>query len=126
MPGARFFSYRHEVGKDVRADRRDHAQAQRPAKLVLAAARDALDAPTSSSTRCACSTDRLARRGHDHLVLVALEERHAELVLELGEREGKRGLRDEALLRGAAEMALLGEGDDVASSVRVMEGVAGG
>ena len=49
-----------------------------------------------------------------HLVLVALEELHPELVFELGERQRERGLGHEALLGGAPEMALLGQGDDVA------------
>src|SRR5690606_930205 len=42
------------------------------------------------------------------------EKAHAQLVLELGKRQRQRGLRDEALLRRAAEVPFLGQRDDIA------------
>ena len=69
--------------------------------------------PTSSSTRRACSTIGLAAAVTSTSFLLRSKSFTPELVLELGERERERGLGDEALLRRAAEMALLGEGDDV-------------
>jgi hypothetical protein len=86
---------------------------QRARELVLGPARDGVDLAHLVHHAARLLDHRLAARGEQHLVLVALEEPQAQLVLQLREGEGKRGLGDEALLRGAAEMALLGERHDV-------------
>ena len=56
-------------------------------------------------------------RGECDLVAAALEDLDLQLVLELFDRHGKRGLRDVAGLGGAAEVALAGHGQNVAKFV---------
>jgi len=57
--------------------------------------------------------DLFADRSDQHLALAALEDEHAELVLEILHRRRKAWLAYEAALGRAAEMALGGDGDDV-------------
>ena len=58
--------------------------------------------------------DAAADRRHGHFAAAALEQRDAELVFELLHRDRQRRLAHEALLRGAAEVALARKRDDVA------------
>ena len=57
--------------------------------------------------------DALAGLGQQHLARAALEELHAQFVLELLHRRRQARLAHEAALRRAAEVAFLGDGDDV-------------
>ncbi len=68
----------------------------------------------SSSTFCACSTMRSPTGVTVTSALAPLEQRRAQLFLELLDRHRQGGLAHEAFLRGAAEIALLRDGHDVA------------
>src|SRR3546814_5604719 len=58
-----------------------------------------------------CSSDLPARR--------AFDQRHAQFLLQLADLGGERGLADEARRRGAAEVQVLGEGDEVLEVTQV-------
>jgi hypothetical protein len=104
----------HQVGQQIRADRVDHAEAERPGQRVLAALRDLLDAGGLLDHRLRLPDDLVAERRHADLVRAALEDAHAELFLELLDRHAQGRLRDEAGLGRPAEVLLAGHGDDVA------------
>ena len=57
--------------------------------------------------------DLLARFGERDLVGIALDELHAQVVLQLLELGGERGLAHERALRGPAEVPLVGQRDEV-------------
>src|SRR5690242_1779874 len=58
--------------------------------------------------------DFLAGRGEGYPLRGALDELHAEVVLELLELRRERGLADEAAFGRAPEVARIGQGDEVA------------
>jgi hypothetical protein len=58
--------------------------------------------------------DALSHRRDGHFALATLEQRRAQFLLELLDGHRQRGLADETLLRGAAEVPFLGNGDEVA------------
>ena len=57
--------------------------------------------------------DLRADLGHEHALLAALEEVHAQLVLDVADRRREARLADEAAPGRAAEVALLGDRDEV-------------
>src|SRR5262249_50689524 len=65
------------------------------------------DAPRVREERLSCREDADAARG-------PLEERGAHLLLEAPDLAAQRGLRDVEPPRGAADVALLGDGDEIA------------
>ena len=105
---------RNQVRQQVRRDRVDHAEPQRPGELVASRLRELLDPRRLLQHLLRLLDDALADRRHRDLALAALEEARAQLLLELLDRDRKRGLAHEAALRGAAEAALVRDGDDVA------------
>src|SRR3546814_8917575 len=58
-------------------------------------------------------------RGQHHLARRAFDQRHAQFLLQLADLGGERGLADEARRRGAAEVQVLGEGDEVLEVTQV-------
>ncbi len=56
---------------------------------------------------------RLARAGEQHAAAGAVEQAHAQLALERLDLRGERRLRQPEARRGAAEMPLLGDGEEV-------------
>jgi len=108
----------NEVRQQVGRDRVDHAEAQRPDQLVATGLRDLLDPRRLLEHALRLLDDALAHRRDRDLALAALEERRAELVLELLDRDRERRLRHEALRRGAPEASFLRDRDDVAQLVQ--------
>jgi hypothetical protein len=105
---------RDQLGHEIRADRVYRAEAQRSNKLVLALRREVLDRRRFLEHALRLLDDPRARGRHRDFGAPALKQRDAELVLELFHRDRQGGLAHEAFFRGAAEMALAREGDDVA------------
>ncbi len=105
---------RHQVGEEVGADGVDGADAQRARQLVAAGGGQLLDHAALLQHALGLLDDLLAQRGDLDGGFRALEQRHAELLLELldGHRQGRLG--DEAALGGATKVALLGQCHDVA------------
>jgi hypothetical protein len=91
----------------------NHPQAQDALERVAALARDRFHALSLLQGAPCLRHDLLAGLGEEHAALAALEERHAQLLLEVLHGCGQTRLRDEAARRGLAEMARLGDGDDV-------------
>ncbi len=107
----------NEIGQQIRRHRVNDAEAQRADELVASTDRDLADARGLLQYLLRLLDDALAERRDRDLGLAALEQRRAELVLELLDRDGQRRLADEAPGGGAAEAALLRHGDDVAQLV---------
>ena len=107
-----------QVGQQVRRHRVDDAEPQRAGELVAPADRDLADARRLLEHLLRLLDDPLADRRDRDLALAALEQRRAELLLELLDRDRQRRLADEALARRAAEAALLRDRDDVAQLVQ--------
>ena len=84
-----------------------------PSSWSLSASATSLMAAACSSTLPRHGHDLLAERRRQDLLLAALEQ-HAELFLELLDRDAQRRLAHVATLGRAAEMLLLGQRDDVA------------
>ncbi|MCY1417326.1 hypothetical protein D9M71_328580 [compost metagenome] len=105
---------RNQVREQVWADGVDRADLERRNQLVFAGLGQLADALRLFEHLLRLGDDAFADRGQAHGALAALEDQHAQLVLELlhADREGR--LADVAALGGAAEMLLLGERDDVA------------
>jgi hypothetical protein len=59
------------------------------------------------------------RFGQQHLARRALDQRHAQLVLQLLDLRGQGGLADEAGFGGAAEVPMLGQGNQVVQVAQV-------
>ena len=109
--------HRHEVGQEVRRDRVDDAELERSRELVAPGLRELADARGFLEHPLRLLDDALADRRDGDLGLAALEQRRAELLLELVDRHRQRRLAHEALGRGAAEAPLLRDRDDVAELV---------
>ena len=76
-------------------------------------------ASTSARIRRARATSRLAGVGDRHLPRRPLDQRQADLVLEPADLLGERGLGDVLARRGAGEVALVGERDEVAELAKI-------
>ena len=113
MRGARLCRSGISCGMRIRADRVDRAEAQRRGELVLALLGDVLDRRRFLEHALRLLDDAVAHRCHRHFAAAALEKRHAELVLQLLDRDRQRRLAHEAFFRRAPEVALAGERDDV-------------
>ena len=108
-PPQRADQIRQQVGRD----RVNDPQAQDALERVAPLARDRLHALGLLQRAARLRHDLLARLGEEHAALAALEQLDAQLLLEVLHGCGQTRLRDEAALRGLAEMARFGDGDDV-------------
>jgi hypothetical protein len=104
----------NELRQQIWADRVNGAQPQRPRQRVAAGGGEVLDARSLFEHALRLLDDLLAGRRHCDFARPALEQRDAELLLELLHRHGKRGLRHEAGLRRVPEVPLARHRDDVA------------
>jgi hypothetical protein len=100
-------------GQQIGRDRRDHAEPQRAGQGVGGAAGGVEQAVRVHEQAPRALDEERARRGGQHAAAVALEELHAEQVLELGELGAERGLGHAALLGRLAEAEQIGHGHDV-------------
>ena len=108
---------RNQVRQQVRRDGVDHAEPEQADQLVASRLRDVADAGRFLQDLLRLLDDALADRRDRHLVLAALENLRAQLLLELLDRDRQRRLADEAMLRCPPEIAFLCDGDDVAKLV---------
>ncbi len=100
---------RHQIG----ADGVDRAKAQRAGEIVLALRREVLDHVGFFQHPLRLFDDALPNRRDCHFSRAALEQRDAEFIFEFFDRDRQCRLADETFFRGAAEMALACDGDDI-------------
>ena len=105
---------RDEPGKHVGRERRDDAEPQHAAERRLLAAREVADRAYLVEDGAGAGDDALAGGGRLHAARGALEEPHAERLLELPHLGAERRLAHMATLGGAPEVSRVGDGDDVA------------
>ncbi|MNJ70732.1 hypothetical protein D3C77_672120 [compost metagenome] len=105
---------RDQVREKVRADGVDGAHLERRRQLVLAGLGQFADALGLFQHLLRLGDYAFADRGQAYRALAALEDEHAELVLQFLHPDRQGRLADVAALGGTAEMLFLGEGDDVA------------
>ena len=105
---------RYQLGQDVRPYCRDDTEAERAHELILALRGDHLHLLGLFQHPLCLVDQSFAHRGYCDLVLPSLENLHAQLLLELLNRETQSRLRDEAPIGGLTEVPVLGDGDDVA------------
>ncbi|MCY1547220.1 hypothetical protein D9M68_832640 [compost metagenome] len=91
----------------------DDADAQRARQRIVALARDFLDAGAFFKHLLRLRDNALADGGDAHLGAAALEQGHAQFVLQLADRDRERGLADETGLGSPAEVPLSRYRDDV-------------
>ncbi len=108
----------NEVGQEVRRHRIDDAEPERAGQLVAAGLRNLPDLRRLLEHLLRLLDDTLADRRDRYLALAPLEQPGAKLLLELLDRDGQRGLAHEAALRGATEISLAREGDEIAQLVQ--------
>ena len=108
-------SIRHEIG----AERRNDAQMQRPCERIARRRGDRND--ISGCRQCApgMGENLFARRGRPHRMANTLEDREPELFFQFADLARERRLADVASFSRAAEMAEVGNGDDVAKITQV-------
>jgi hypothetical protein len=105
---------RHQGGQQPGADGVDHAEAHGPCQRILAGGGDLGHPRGFGQGPFGLRHDLGADRRRPDIARAALEQGHAEFFFELFHRHRQGRLRHIALVRGAAEMALAGEGNDVA------------
>ena len=100
-----------ELRQQVRRDRVDDAEAQPVTALALL--RDGLDARGLVERAARLRDDLGADLGELDAALAALEHAHTELLLDVLDRGRQARLAHERALGGAAEMLLVGDGDQI-------------
>src|SRR6185437_12258994 len=113
------------VRQKVRAEGRKDAKAQAAGFRILVAMRDVSDLLDFVQHLARARHDLLADVGQQDLARRALHQCHAEFVLELLDLGGQGRLADEACLGGAAEVLVVGEGNEVMEIAQVHGGGAG-
>jgi hypothetical protein len=105
---------RHQRRQQPGTDRVDHAETQWPGQRILAGGGDLGDAHRFGQCPFGLG-HHLGADGRDaDIAGTAFEQGNTEFLFKLLDRHRQRRLRHIALVRRAAEMALAGEGDDVA------------
>ena len=113
----------HHVRQQVGPERGEQAQAHAAGLRVAGAPRQFAQLLDVGHDPARALGHLQAHRGEHHAPGRALHQRHAQLVLELADLGAQRGLADEAGRRGLAEVAVVGEGDEVAQVTQVHGGV---
>ncbi len=103
----------HQVRQQVGADGVDHTQGEHAGQRVLAALGDFLDLGGLLQHALRLTDDLLAQRRDRHFAGTALEELDIELLLQLLDRHGQRGLGHITGFGGAAKMLFTCHGHDV-------------
>jgi len=109
-----FVQNRHQAREQIRPDGVDRADAQRTGERVPRLLGDALHALQLVEHAPCLFDDAFADRRDRNLGLAALEQGHAQLVLELLHRHAQGRLADEAGLGGAPEMMFARQCHDIA------------
>ncbi len=114
----------YEPGQQVRPERRDNAELQRADQRPLAAACRGNDGISLGQCAPRAGDHFLPRRRQMNNLVGALKQSRAKIALQLLELGAERGLADIARGGGAAEMQVIGDGDEVAQIAEV-HGLAG-
>ena len=104
----------NQLRQQIRRDRVDHPDAQRPAHRIAPRTGDFLQADSLLEHAPGLSDDTLAQCGNADIGGSTLEQRRAELPFDFLERHRQGRLADVTGLGRLAEVALAGEGHDVA------------
>ncbi len=110
---------RQRVGQQIGADCRNDADPQRSGERVARAARRRGDFGDRRQRAPGVLDDRLGARRDGDRAALALEDAHAEFRLQLEDLAAQRRLADVAGRRGAAEMTVVGDGDDILEIAQV-------
>ena len=106
-----------QSGQEVGRDGRDRAEADASAASGLGEFRKRVLHELQDVFRSL--EQQLTELGEHHLAWFAVNDRLAELVLELLDRAAQRGLREMQFLRGAGEVLRAGENDELIEEVEV-------
>ena len=115
----RFPQGREDQGQQIGRERRDDAEPEAPGQRVAQVAGDREDRIRLRHRGPDMADQPGAGGGGRHAFAGALEQRHAKQFFELAELHRERRLADAAGLRGAAEMPLLGHGEQIAEVTKV-------
>jgi hypothetical protein len=110
---------RQGVGHQIGTDGRNDADPQRSREWVARAARRRGDFGDRRQRAPGVLDDRFGARCDGDNAALALEDAHAEFRLQLEDLTAQRRLADVAGRRGAAEMTVVGDGDDVVEIAQV-------
>jgi hypothetical protein len=99
--------------REIRAEGRDHAEAQRPGQRIAPRRGRLLDLVRQGDQGARLGDDLLAQGRHPDAALGALEQGRAQLLFELADLGAQGRLAHMAGLGRLAEMAVVGDGDDV-------------
>ena len=110
---------RQRVRQQIGADGRNDADPQRSGERVARAARRRGDFGDRRQRAPGVLDDRLGARRDGDRAPLALEDAHAEFRLQLEDLAAQRRLADVAGRRGAAEMTVVGDGDDILEIAQV-------
>ena len=105
--------WRQRVGEEIGRDRRDDADPQRAGERVPGAARGGRDVGGGGECAAGVIDDRRRAAGDADDAAFAFEQPHAQRLLELEDLAAERRLTDVAGRGGAAEMAVIRDGDDI-------------
>ena len=110
-----------EGGGDQRHERRRRGEADaQPPELAAPGEPRGLDRVIGlRQCRARLGDEQFARLGQPHAAAGAIEQPGAELILQRADLLAERGLRDAESLRGAAEMHLLGNAQEIAQMAKV-------
>ncbi len=100
-----------------------NASRSRPTSPWAAARACAGSAWARASNSRACGSQRPAGGGELHAALGALEQPHAQLLLQVGDGLRQRRLRHVQARGGAAEVQLVGDGDELAPQAQLDQGL---
>src|SRR5258705_930727 len=109
---------RQQRGQDIRPDRRDYPEPERPGQWLLRLAGQpdqflGVDQQALGSRR-----DLFPQGRQHHVAMAALKQRYAQPCLELLDPSAQRRLRDGTTFRSTAEMALLGQSAEKAELLK--------
>ena len=110
---------RHDMRQQVRPERRKDAEPDGAGFRILGAPRDLADLLDFVQHFARALRDLATDFGEQHLARRALDERDAELFLELADLRRQRRLADEARGRGAAEMLVFGQRNQISEVSQV-------
>ncbi len=110
---------RHDMRQEIRPERRKDAEPHGAGFRILRAPRDLPDLLDLVEHFARALRDLAADFGQQHLARRALDQRDAELVLELANLRRQRRLADEARLGRAAEMLVFGQRNQISEVTEI-------
>ena len=113
QPRKTFADARDHVRQQIRSERRENAETDRARFRIARAPRDGFDLIDLVEHFARALRDFLADFGEQDFARRALDQRHFEFFLELLDLRRQRRLADETGFRGAAEMLVFGERNQI-------------